>query len=351
VRLRIVVDERERKSGIPDLLRRAGAVIDFAQLKVGDYVISPETAIERKTIQDLLNSIYDGRLFIQCSQLNEHYVKPVLIVEGNIVDLMETPGERQEVGGEPATNGEGGEDESVDEAIEFTHEKPEKPERSEEEQEESIRSKDAATGFDFERAAIDHRTRARTLIEKIPLIYDALANVALDFRIPIIHTPSVDFTSQLLVVMVNKSLRNSRTTGPLLKRIKKSNPGYIQQLSILSSIPGIGDKLAVRMLDKFQTPSRALNASAAELARISGFGTERAARVRRILDGAMRHNNVKANQSAGDGKTIEKGLEIIQRTLFLEELNDGNNSKKSEHSVPCRQETDLFTSRSQKKGA
>ena len=106
MRVRIVVDERERKSGIPDLLRRAGAIIDFA-LKVGDYVISPETAIERKT-QDLLNSIYDGRLFIQCSRLNEHYVKPVLIVEGNIVDLMDTRGERQEFGGEPATNGEVG---------------------------------------------------------------------------------------------------------------------------------------------------------------------------------------------------------------------------------------------------
>ena len=90
---RIVVDERERRSGIPDFLRQAGAIIDFAQLKVGDYVVSPKTAIERKTIQDLLNSIYDGRLFVQCSQLNEHYAKPVLIVEGNIVDLMDIPEE------------------------------------------------------------------------------------------------------------------------------------------------------------------------------------------------------------------------------------------------------------------
>ena len=97
---RIVVDERERRSGIPDLLRQAGAIIDFAQLKVGDYVVSPKTAIERKTIQDLLNSIYDGRLFVQCSQLNEHYAKPVLIVEGNIVDLMDIPEEQEEDNGD-----------------------------------------------------------------------------------------------------------------------------------------------------------------------------------------------------------------------------------------------------------
>src|SRR5918999_1839340 len=93
---RIVVDERERKSRIPDILRQAGATIDFAQLKVGDYIVSPETAIERKTIQDLINSIYDGRLFVQCSQLTEHYVKPVLIIEGNIIDLMDTPEEESE---------------------------------------------------------------------------------------------------------------------------------------------------------------------------------------------------------------------------------------------------------------
>ena len=64
VPVRIVVDEREKRSRIPGLLRQAGAVTDFAHLKVGDYVISAETAIERKTIQDLLNSVYDGRLLV-----------------------------------------------------------------------------------------------------------------------------------------------------------------------------------------------------------------------------------------------------------------------------------------------
>jgi DNA excision repair protein ERCC-4 len=315
VRVRILVDERERKSVIPDLLRRAGAAIDFAQLKVGDYVVSPETAIERKTIHDLLNSIYDGRLFIQCSQLNEHYRKPILIVEGNIIDFLDTPEEQQEVGGKSYTNGERGERESA-EAMEPTQEKLEKLELLAKEQEESIQGKGVASCVDLEKGVITQHTKSVMTIERIPLIYDALTEVALDFRIPIIHTPSAEFTSQLLVTMVNKSLRNSQAAGPLLKRIRKNNPGYIQQLSILSSIPGIGDKLAVRMLDKFQTPSRALNASAAELARITGFGTERAARVRRILDSSARRNNDKTNHNTEEGKTMEKGFEIIQRTLF-----------------------------------
>jgi DNA excision repair protein ERCC-4 len=259
---RIVVDERERKSRIPDILRQAGATIDFAQLKVGDYIVSPETAIERKTIQDLINSIYDGRLLVQCSQLTEHYVKPVIIIEGNIIDLMDTP------------------------------------------EEESEKINDD----------IDHRDKIKILIERSPLIYDALAKVALDFRIPIMHTPSVEYTSQLLVVMVNKSLQNGRASGPLLKRIKKGNPAYIQQLSILSSLPGVGDKLALRMLNKFQTPKRALNASIAELARISGFGTQRAARVRKILDYAPNTSNSDNNER----------FQLNQKTL-LDDLNDNSN--------------------------
>ncbi|HXG07593.1 MAG TPA: helix-hairpin-helix domain-containing protein, partial [Nitrososphaera sp.] len=131
--------------------------------------------------------------------------------------------------------------------------------------------------------------------------YDALASVAIEFRIPIIHTPSAEQTAQLLVTLVNKSLREGKATGPLLRKIKKQNPMYIQQLSVLSSVPGIGDKLAVKMLDRFQTPRRALNASAAELASIPGFGMARAERVRKILD------------------SPNKVGQVVQKTLFDDE--------------------------------
>jgi len=234
---RIVVDEREKNSGIPELLKNAGAVIDFAQLKVGDYLVSPETAVERKTIRDLISSIYDGRLFIQCSDLVKHYQKPLLVVQGNIAELAEIP--------------------------------------------EDVENQDV-----------------KKLAERMPLAYDALATVATEFRIPIIHTPLADQTAQLLMTLVNKSLREGKATGPLLRKIKKENPVYIQQLSVLSSVPGAGEKLAARMLEKFHTPKRALNASAAELATIPGFGLARAARMRKILDSP---SNVK---------------QIMQKTLF-----------------------------------
>jgi DNA excision repair protein ERCC-4 len=251
--VRIVVDEREKGSRIPTLLRQAGAIIDFAQLKVGDYIVSPETAIERKTVHDLISSIYDGRLFVQCSELSQHYSKPVVIIEGNIVDLLDFPTE------------------------------------------------------------IGNDDQLKILEERIPLAYDALAVIALDFRIPIIHTPCAEYTSQLLVILVNKSLQEGRSSGPLLKRIKKNNPIYIQQLSILSSLPGIGDKLAVRMLEKFRTPQRALSASIAELARIPGFGNARAEKIRKILD---YQDNDK--------------MELNQKTL-LEDIDQNKSSGKSSH--------------------
>ena len=235
--VRIVVDERERNSNIPELLKNAGAVIDFTQLKVGDYVVSSETAVERKTVRDLISSIYDGRLFVQCSDLVKYYQKPLLVVQGNIAELAESSEDMED---------------------------------------------------------IDVKLHA----ERMPIAYDALITIAMEFRIPTIHTPSAEQTAQLLVTLVNRSLREGKATGPLLRKIKKENPINIQQLSVLASLPGVGEKLAARMLKKFQSPIRALNASAAELATIPGFGLTRAERVRKVLNTS---NNVQ---------------QVMQRTLF-----------------------------------
>jgi DNA excision repair protein ERCC-4 len=145
---------------------------------------------------------------------------------------------------------------------------------------------------------IEDNKDLKRLEERMPLAYDALATVATEFRIPTIHTPSAEQTAQLLVALVNKSLREGKATGPLLRKIKKENPVHIQQLSVLSSVPGVGEKLAERMLEKFKTPKRALNASAAELATIPGFGLARAERFRKILDSS------------------NSDIKIMQRTLF-----------------------------------
>src|SRR3989338_6635175 len=52
------------------------------RLHVGDYVISKRIVIERKVSEDFLQSIVDGRLFRQISEMKK-YEKPLIIIEGN----------------------------------------------------------------------------------------------------------------------------------------------------------------------------------------------------------------------------------------------------------------------------
>lgn len=209
-KLRIVVDERERKSGIPDLLDAVGMNMEVRTLPVGDYIVRPETAVERKSIRDLLSSIFDGRLFDQCQRLREHYQHPVIVMEGNVDEIDE-------------------------------------------------------------------------IAENPMVLYGALSSVALEYRIPVIPTPSAMHTAKLLISLCFKK---DHMSGPLLKKIKKHTDPRRQQLSVLASLPGVGDKLAVRMLERFGTPADALAASSSDIAKIPGMGASRAQKIRSMLDTA-----------------------------------------------------------------
>lgn len=206
--LRIIVDERERKSGIPDLLKSIGLNIEMKTLPIGDYIVAPETIVERKSIRDLMASVFDGRLFDQCSRLKEHFEHPIVLMEGNVDEIEE--------------------------------------------------------------------------ITENPLIfYGALSTVVLDFKIPVISTPSAAHTAKLLVSMCS---RKDTSKGPYLKKIKKSSNLEKQQLSVLCSLPGIGEKFAVRMLTKFGTPLKVFSATTAELAKVEGLGDARAKKIKKTLD-------------------------------------------------------------------
>lgn len=82
--LKIVVDYREAKSGVANVLDRLGVEISFAALEIGDYVVSDRLAVERKRTDDFANSLIAGKrnLFAQLSDLARVYQKPVLIIEG-----------------------------------------------------------------------------------------------------------------------------------------------------------------------------------------------------------------------------------------------------------------------------
>ncbi len=205
--LRIIVDERERKSGIPDLLKSIGMNIEMKTLPIGDYIVAPETIVERKSIRDLMASVFDGRLFDQCSRLKEHFEHPIVLMEGNVDEIEE-------------------------------------------------------------------------ITENPMIFYGALSTVVLDFKIPVIPTPSAAHTAKLLVSMCS---RKDAPQGPYLKKIKKSSDLGKQQLSVLCSLPGIGEKFAVRLLTKFGTPLKVFGATTAELAKVEGLGEARAKKIKKTL--------------------------------------------------------------------
>ena len=206
--LRIVIDDREKKSGIPDLLKAVGVNIEIKTLPIGDYIVAPETVVERKSIQDLMSSIFDGRLFDQCSRLKEHFQNPIILMEGNVDEID-------------------------------------------------------------------------SITENPLIFYGALSTIAIDFKIPIIPTSSASHTAKLLVSMCS---RKQSHKGPFLKKIRKSNDLQKQQLSTLCSLPGVGEKTAIRMLKKFGSPLHVFTAPYTELSKVEGLGESRAKKIKKMLE-------------------------------------------------------------------
>uniref|UniRef100_A0A3P8TRZ9 DNA repair endonuclease XPF n=1 Tax=Amphiprion percula TaxID=161767 RepID=A0A3P8TRZ9_AMPPE len=78
---RVIVDMRELRSELPSLLHRRGLDIDLVTLEVGDYILTPDTCVERKSVSDLIGSLQSGRLYTQCLSMTRYYRKAVLLIE------------------------------------------------------------------------------------------------------------------------------------------------------------------------------------------------------------------------------------------------------------------------------
>ncbi len=83
--------------------------------------------------------------------------------------------------------------------------------------------------------------------------------------------------------------RKDVTKGPFIKKIRKSDDLQKQQLSVLCSLPGVGEKTATRMLEKFGTPLKVFSASTIELSKIIGLGEARAKKIKKMLQVRSKH--------------------------------------------------------------
>jgi len=78
----IYADLRE-PSRVNDILnRKQDCELRQKKLDTADYILSSKVAVERKSTNDFLQSIIDGRIFKQLSEMKENFEKPLLIIEG-----------------------------------------------------------------------------------------------------------------------------------------------------------------------------------------------------------------------------------------------------------------------------
>ncbi len=223
---RVIVDERERQSGVPDRLSKLDVRVYYSRLAVGDYVVNPEIAAERKSISDFVSSVYDGRLFAQASALSSSYRKPYIIVEGDV-------------------------------------------------------------------------TQVSSMVKNLASYYGAIASVTLAYDLRLMHTANADETALAVAALVKNSRAKPLPPG-LVQPPPKSKDEAQQQLYFVSSLPGVGMKLAKRMLGRYGTPRRVASLTEAQFAMIPGVGAKRASKIAHVLD--TKHAGWQEEDGAGQRK-------------------------------------------------
>jgi DNA excision repair protein ERCC-4 len=206
----VVADETERVSGVPEELSKLNVRVYFSRLPVADYVLNPEIAVERKSVRDLVSSIYDSRLFYQAARISASYAKPYVLVEG---DSKEVEG----------------------------------------------------------------------LAKNLKVFYGAIAEVTLAYGLRVLYTANPRETAiaiaELLTHARAKPLVGTPTPAP-----PKAKTIPRQQIYLLSAVPGVGTKLAEKLLLKYGTPRRVMGLTAGELASTPGIGWKRAEKIKEVLD-------------------------------------------------------------------
>jgi DNA excision repair protein ERCC-4 len=207
---RVVADEREKASGVPEELSRLDVRVYFSRLPVADYVLNPEIAVERKSVRDLVSSIYDSRLFYQAAKISATYAKPYLLVEGDSKEV-------------------------------------------------------------------------ESLVKNLKSFYGAIANVTLAYGLRVIYTANQKETAMAIAELLGHArakplVRLPSELPPKAKTVTQ------QQLYLVSSLPGVGRRLAERLLSKYGTPRRVMSLTAGEMAQTQGIGWKRAGKIKEVMD-------------------------------------------------------------------
>ncbi len=112
-------------------------------------------------------------------------------------------------------------------------------------------------------------------------IYGALAAIVSEFKIPVLFSSNQIESANIIYALV-KRVGKEKSEISLVKK-KAQSVEDAQQL-IVESLPGIGPKLAKRMLLHFGSLRAIFNASVRELMKVNGLGKEKAKKVFEVIN-------------------------------------------------------------------
>ena len=225
---RVVADGREKASGVPEELSKLNVRVYFSTLPVADYVLSPELAVERKSVKDLVSSIYDSRLFYQAARLSAAYAKPFLLVEGDSKEV-------------------------------------------------------------------------ESLARNLKSFYGAIANVSLAYGLRVLYTANPRETAMAIAELLAHARARPLARMPA-EAPPKSKSIHLQQLYLVSSLPGVGRKLAEKLLSKYGTPRKVMGLTAGELAMTAGIGWKKAEKIKELLDATFTKRQESGTQERLEGE-------------------------------------------------
>lgn len=211
----ILIDYRERRSKVPQLLKALSVPFQISNLSV-DYVIGKNCFVERKTMPDFIASISDGRLFKQVWFLANNCLNPLIILEGEYLNGHISP--------------------------------------------------DSFRGV---------------------IIW-----ISLQKKIPVIRTRNENDTAIMLRILAGKfgnipftfTRKKALVTNlKPVRRKRKIKSSLLQQIDILTQIPGIGRQTAKDLLISFGSIAKIIQTADSELINCQHIGKERLESIRRIF--------------------------------------------------------------------
>ncbi|HHT9114646.1 MAG TPA: helix-hairpin-helix domain-containing protein, partial [Candidatus Wunengus sp. YC65] len=109
----------------------------------------------------------------------------------------------------------------------------------------------------------------------------AIVSLSISWQIPLVFSKSPDGTAEILVMA---GIQDVKCRDEILKRAGR-RPRRLQttKLFMLQGLPGIGPRIAKRMLEHFGSVEKVITASEHELSCVEGIGRKKASMIREVV--------------------------------------------------------------------